>query len=181
MLAALPTDRVRKFLDAVSKGDVLGAAWNAIGAVAEGAGGLHFAFGRYRSGVETVAGSLTVACHGGGSFDAVTQTVRAAATYLGLWDEDLLYNPDELRGNRIATNIKPRAFFMPIRSIAANCVDLPYSGSAGDLTASKVARAKACNRIGFRPTPRPYRTGGDQIVPDIDHATEPWTMTNAVN
>ena len=159
MLAALPTDKARAFLDDIAKGNVMGAAWNALRVVANGAGGLHYAFGRYRSGLEVVAGSSNCAAkYSGPPFDATTMTVVHAAQCLGLSETDLFVNPnDATRDDLAGAKVNQRAFFMLMRSVAADCVNLPYSGSSDELGKSQTARASACNGIGFDPRPRPYR------------------------
>ncbi|MCP1468368.1 hypothetical protein J3E64_000035 [Sphingobium sp. OAS761] len=158
MLAALPTDKARKFLDDALKGDVMGAAWNALGAVATTVGGLHVAFARYRSGLETVAGSLPACADGKTQYDPAKHTVHHAAKCLGLSENDLFLNPDEARPDLLASaTVSPRAFFMLMRGIAADCVSLDYGGKGEDLDASKILRKKACNSIGFQPEVRPFR------------------------
>ena len=157
MLAALPTDKARKFLDDVAKGNVLGAAWKALGTAGSLAGGLHVASARYRSGLEIVAGSLA-SCPGGGTFKANGGTVVDAAKCLGLSENDLFDNPDEAdREDLRVAKISMRAFLMLMRGIAADCVSLDFSGTGEDIEAKQAARAKSCNSIGFAPNPRPFR------------------------
>ena len=164
MLAALPTDKARKFLDQVAKGNVMGAAWSAVGAVAATGGGFHVAFARYRSGLETVAGALPQ-CRGGGTFSADESTVVDAAACLGLSEENLFENPRELgREDLKLAKVSRRAFFMLLRGVAADCVGLDFSGKGSDLAASQDIRAKACNSIGFEPTPRPFRIDANRDI-----------------
>lgn len=163
MLAALPTDKARKFLEDVTKGDVLGAAWKAVGAAGDIVGGLHVGFARYRSGLETVASTSTEckATNLQGTkerFRADTMTILQAASCLGLSEKDLFHNPNELKGMDLAQGtVNPRAFLMLMRGVAADCVALNFSGKGADLTTSQEIREKACNSIGFAPTARPYR------------------------
>lgn len=162
MIAALPTDKARKFLTDITKGDVLGAAWSALGAAAATAGGLHVAFARYRSGLEIVAGGVEN-CHGGDDFDASEQTVVHAAKCLGLSDKDLFENPNELKREELGNvKISPRAFYMLLRGVAADCVSLDFAGKGEELTTSQTLRATACNSIGFAPTARPFRFDGNK-------------------
>ncbi|MBM3928209.1 MAG: hypothetical protein FJ335_07110 [Sphingomonadales bacterium] len=162
MLAALPTEHARKFLDQIGKGNVLGAAWSAMRAVAAGAGGLHFAFARYRSGQEIVAATVKPACvaHGKG-------TIADAATCLGFSD-DLLDKSD-----RIAGKVEPIAFLALMRSIATACVDLPYVGDVSSIQDSRDTRAKECGGIGFRPKPRPYRIVAGELQAPLGGTTPP--------
>ncbi|WP_260598091.1 hypothetical protein [Sphingomonas endolithica] len=165
MLAALPTDKARKFLDDASQGNILGAAWSALGTVAKGGGGLHFAFGRYRSGLEIVAEQMGNKCLTG-TFDARTRTVIEAANCLGLSQEDLFADPakeataDHLRGDNDGA-VKPGAFLALMRAVATACVDLPYSGDVATIATSRDLRGKSCNDIGFEPVARPYRITKD--------------------
>lgn len=161
MLAALPTEKARKFLDDASQGNILGAAWGAVGAVAKGAGGLHFAFGRYRSGLEIVAEQMGSKCRGS-SFDPTNMTVIEAADCLGLSQSDLFSNPeheatrDDLRGNKQGL-VQRGAFLALMRTVATACVDLPYSGDVATIANSRNVRGDRCNDIGFEPKARPYR------------------------
>jgi hypothetical protein len=156
MLAALPVDKARKFLESASKGKVLDAAWKALVAAGAIVSGLHVGFARYRSGLEAAAANVKNCDSGTPPFDASTMTVMDAAKCLGLSEADLFAEPK----NAPALNdgaIRPRAFLMLMRGVAADCVALDFSGKGDNLNASQTARAKACNSIGFTPTPRPYR------------------------
>lgn len=161
MLAALPTDKARKFLDDASRGNILGAAWSAVRTVAKGAGGLHFAFGRYRSGLEIVAEQMGTRCKGP-KFDPASMTVIEAAECLGLSQSDLFGSPEreatrqDLRGDKNGL-VQKGAFLALMRTVAAACVDLPYSGDVATIAASRNIRGNNCNHIGFEPTARPYR------------------------
>ena len=165
MLAALPADRARKFLDDAAKGNILGAAWNAVGLVAKGVGGLHFAFGRYRSGQEIVAEYMGTQCvikpAGGDKFDPETMTVVEAAGCLGLSRDSLLDNPQEAGSSALSGPVKRGAFLALFRDIASVCVDLPYSGDVATIASSRDLRGEACNSIGFKPTSRPFRISRD--------------------
>lgn len=156
MLAALPAAKVRKFLEDAKDGNVMGAAWSALGAMSEAIGGLHVSFARYRTGIETVAATLK-GCKGGAPFSAESQTVVDAAACLGLSPQDL-FSPGALSGSQLAQGtVQPRAFLMLMRGIAADCVALNFSGKGIDLATSQNIRKRACNTIGFAPKPRPYR------------------------
>jgi hypothetical protein len=175
MLAALPVDKARKFLDSLSKGNVLDAAWKAMSAAGAIIRGMHVGFARYRTGLEVVAANVAT-CQKNwdvelrdkneaseSKYAPERMTVVLAAKCLGLTEDDLFNNPKELERAAIAKNntknnlVRPRAFLMLMRSIAADCVSLNFSGKGEDLTRSQETRAKACNSIGFIPTPRPFR------------------------
>lgn len=175
MLAALPTDKARKFLQDVSKGNVMGAAWNALGAVAQSAGGLHFAFARYRSGLETAAESLPGCPDVASKFDPAKMTVVAAAKCLGLSETRLFQKADGTTSARLGKAVvSKQAFFMLLRGVAADCVNLPYAGTGSALATSQTARAKACNAIGFEPRARPFRIIGTEHQAPTDKASAPF-------
>ncbi|MET3711142.1 hypothetical protein ABIC65_001844 [Sphingomonas trueperi] len=181
MLAALPTAKVRKFLEDAKGGNVMGAAWSALGAMSEAVSGLHVSFARYRTGIEIVAASLAQ-CKGGGTFDAKEQTVVDAAACLGLSPHDL-FSPGALHGRNLAKGtVQPRAFLVVMRGIAADCVALNFSGKGTDLVASQNIRKRACNTIGFAPKPRPYRfrPETDILVEDapLEHGSTPLADAN---
>ncbi|WP_375288004.1 hypothetical protein [Sphingomonas sp.] len=166
MLAVLPADRARKFLDNATKGDALAAAWHAIRTLAAAVGGVHFAAARYRSGLEIVAVHMGSQCKapGGvsvaGKYDASSQTVIEAAGCLGLSQENLSANPDEadriaLRGDN-GGEVKRGAFQAVMHAIAVACYDLPYHGDEKTVAESRTLRSSTCTNIKFEPKGRPH-------------------------
>lgn len=147
MLAALPENRARAFLEDVGSGNVLSAAWSAIRAVGEAAGGIRRATGVYRSGLEVIG---LHACPAD-AFDQRTATVRDAAQCLGLSDTSIFVNPDEREIG--AVRIRRDAFRAVLLTAQTSCARLPVS-SEGAIAQQAVTRNALCARITFAPAAR---------------------------
>lgn len=163
MLAALPADQARKFLDDASKGNVLGAALNAFRAVMKAAGALHVGVARYRTGLEVVAVAMADCAPGAAvgkksvtEFEAGNNTtVLEAAACLGISQDKLFQkNPVDQR-DWLSVDVNRSAFYMLMRGIAAACVALPYGGTKEEVDASRTRRIEDCKKIRFTPTGRP--------------------------
>jgi len=158
MVAALPTDRARRFLEDVAKGDVLSAAWSALSAAGDIAGSFHRASGVYRSGLETVAATMDAPCSIKQLGTEPTMTVLGAADCLGL-DRDNLFDDEDAKGKDLKQVIPNRSFHAILRIVRESCVALPLSNELDEiaLTASRELRRKACAAIIFLPVPRSER------------------------
>ncbi|MDF7774609.1 hypothetical protein P1X14_05065 [Sphingomonas sp. AOB5] len=156
MLAVLPTDQARKFLDDASKGNILGAALNAFRTVMKAAGGLHVGAARYRTGLEVVAGQMGDKCYSGRAFEAGNlTTVIEAAACIGLSQDNIFAKSPPDQRSKLAVPVLPAAFIMLMRGVAAACVALPYGGSEKAVNDSRKVREEACGAIRFNPTGRP--------------------------
>jgi hypothetical protein len=153
IIAALPTDRAREFLNKLAKGDMLSAAWSAFGASADMAGAFHRGAGVYRSGMETVAAGMTTHCPGKDL--EKTMTVVDAATCLGL-DPDNLFDKDDAPASAFTDEIRPEAFNAVMRIVRTSCVALPLSNELkpDDLEKSRTTRREACASLAFAPQRR---------------------------
>lgn len=155
VVAALPTDKARQFLDAVAKGDVLGAALKGLGTFGSLAAGLHYANGSFRSGLEIVA---TQECNKG--YDQNTATVANAVQCLDL-PTDSIFSPTDKSNTHVA-RVSPTAFAALMRIANSACTALPYlkpgganaPAAAGSKLADSSERDKACGTIWFAPLPR---------------------------
>lgn len=176
MLAALPEERVRSFLEDSAKGNVLAAGLNAIRAVSEAAGGLHRATGVYRTGMEMVAANMTkcksksgrpggTALASQAAIDAQERsTVWDAVGCMGLSHDDLFSSPDEAKGLELGKNVSPDSFHAILRVARTACKRLQINTDMGTMgttaTAPEIAarvsvRDGQCGHIVFEPAPRP--------------------------
>ncbi len=156
MLAALPEDRARAFLQDLSKGSVMSAAWSALKVLYETTGGLHRATGVYRSGIEVVAANMS--CAGGGSYDQYTATVWDAAACLGLTHDQLFDNPNEVKGEGLRLDVKRDAFDAIMLIARTSCARLQITtdGATNQTIAEQIVqRNNQCSRIQFHPKSRP--------------------------
>lgn len=159
VVAALPADKAREFLSAVVKGDIMGAAFKALGAFKTVAAGLHYANGSYRSGLEIVA-SQDARCASKFLNDGNRFTVRTAETCLGLPTDSIFARTDktEIQVNQV----DPSAFHALMLIANSACTALPYladSSKAGsDRLEGIEIREKACGAIWFQPKGRPLTT-----------------------
>lgn len=150
-VAALPSDKARKFLDATAGGNVIGAAWNALSGFGKLAQGFHLASGTFRSGTEIVAAN---AC--GTAFAEATDTVADAVSCLEL-PTNSLFTPTDgpLPGDG---TVSPSAFDALMRIANASCTALPHLETGADaatLAAARANRRADCSRLWFAPTERP--------------------------
>lgn len=155
MLAALPEDRARAFLQDLSKGNVMSAAWSALRVLYETTGGLHRATGVYRSGLEVVAANMS--CQGGGNDQSKT-TVWDAAACLGLTHDQLFENPGELKGEKMRLVVKRDAFDAVMLIARTSCARLQITtdGATNQSITEQIAqRNDQCGRIQFNPKARP--------------------------
>lgn len=178
VVAALPTEKSRQFLAAVTKGDVLGAAFKALSAFKTLAVGLHYANGSYRSGLEIVASQIAPDQCAGASYAQDKDTVQEAVGCLGLPTDSIFSRTDRLLPIK---DVSPSAFFALMRIANGACTALPYltadaapehtdappPAAGGDavpaaakqaaptLQEQATARTKVCAAIWFTPTERP--------------------------
>ena len=146
ILAALPENRARAFLEDVAKGDVLSASWRALRALAEVAGGLHRSAAVYRSGLEVAAAMKCT------STDYVqdTDTVKKAAACLGLPEEDLFDDEPTLMGS---LKVREDAFHALLLIASTSCARLPLNTDQPIATAVST-RNSLCSQISFQPKVR---------------------------
>ncbi len=177
MLAALPEDRVRSFLQDVQKGNILSAGWNAIKAAAETTGGLHRATGVYRSGLELVAANMNV-CRPESDVDkrrrekakeaditavfAITNqeksTVWNAAECLGLPHDQLLGDSNEAVGGDLGSTVSRTTFHAIMRIARTACVRLQINSDAvpiDKIDQRFLERMERCRVVAFDPRLRP--------------------------
>lgn len=161
MIAALPTDRARAFLNKLAKGDLLSAAWGALGATADMAGAFHRGAGVYRAGMETVAAGMKK-CQADTADLEQTMTVLDAADCLGL-DRNSLIDSEDAPASDLTDKIRPEAFSAVMRIVRTSCVALPLSNELNPipLAASRETRRVACAELVFKPQRRP-----DQVPPE---------------
>ena len=157
MLAALPEDRVRKFIGDVTKGNVLSAAWSAIKVAGETTGGLHRSAGVYRSGLESVAANVADGkCKGGSrSFLEDIQTVRHAAECMGLSHDSLFENDSQIDPDDLNLAVKDDALRAMILLIQTSCARLPVVTDTLNTAAQISSRGAVCAKIIFSPKMRP--------------------------
>lgn len=176
MLAALPEDRVRSFLQDVAKGDVLSAGWSAIKAVSETTGGLHRATGVYRTGLELVAANMTtcrrvskvkpvgsdLASRSTASDDSAidaqqSSTVWDAAECLGLSHDELFSNSNEAKGTELGSSVSEDTLHAVMRIARTACMRLQINTDvAGNLIPTRIeTRNKQCALVAFKPRARP--------------------------
>lgn len=156
MLAALPEDRARAFLQDLSKGNVMSAAWSALRVLYETTGGLHRATGVYRSGLELVAANMD--CPGDAKYDQSTGTVWNAAECLGLTHDQLFENPHEVKGDDLPHNINRDTFEAVMLIARTSCARLQITtdgATSESIDEQIIRRNNQCNRVQFNPKARP--------------------------
>jgi hypothetical protein len=147
MLAALPEDRVRKFIGDVAKGNVLSAAWSAIKAVGEATGGLHRSAGVYRTGLEAVAANVAD-CEGKtDTFAEDTQTVHHAAECMGLSHNSLFDNDSQIPSDKPNLEVKIDALTAMLLLVQTSCARLPVVTDSGKTSDRVKARGDVCEKI----------------------------------
>lgn len=165
MIAALPTDHVKSFLEDLSRGNALSATFGAARALGDAAGSFHRAAGTHRSGLEIVA-LQRGDC---GAADARI-TVTAALGCLGVPPDELFFN--NLKGTTapFAGDVDPAAFHALMRIVRTACVGLPLTNElqTPDLLKIRAARRETCRTIVFTPVKRP-----EQVPPDDDQGAVP--------
>ena len=145
MLAALPENRAREFLEDVGKGDVMGAAWGAIRAATETANGLRRSAAVYRSNLELAA--VLKGC----AFDQTTDTVKkAASTCFNLPENELFTD----RRIEITGQVNRHAFHSIMLMARTACARLPLN-TEGNLGEKATRRNALCADVVFRPANRP--------------------------
>lgn len=164
MLTSLPTDKARKFLSDVSKGDALSAMWSLTKTFRDLASAFHRGAGVYRSGTEAMAASMLQSCghdlsYSGeriGSFNEERDTVRAAAQCLGLSQTEL-FDGDTVGGERFPVRLRPAAFHAMFRIARAACVRLPTISTTDSkyIEESKAMRLQSCGALAFQPQAEP--------------------------
>lgn len=164
MLTSLPTEKARKFLGDISKGDALSAMWSLARSLGDVAVAFHRGAGVYRSGTESMAASLKQCgtddrSYRGSAprtFDERTATVFAAARCMGLSRHDL-FDGEAMEGDEFPVRMQPAAFHAMFRIARTACLRLP-SVSTGDqeyLAKSREMRTGACSAVSFRPQMEP--------------------------
>jgi hypothetical protein len=150
MVAALPTDRAREFLNKLGTGDLLSSAWSALGAGADIAGAFHRGAGVYRSGLEIVAVGME-----GCAAKEETMTVLDAADCLEL-DREHLFDAEDATADKFLKEISPNAFHAIMRIVRTSCVALPLSNELeiDALNKSRATRRESCSKLVFEPTRR---------------------------
>lgn len=179
MLAALPENRARAFLEDVTKGNVLGAAWSAIRAISDAAGGLRRSAAVFRSSLEIAA--VLENCKGdpprpsppeapvaptgsSGSLpkppiDANMAVDRAAACFQ--LSTDQLFDKNKVTISRPVPEGALRAVLLLAETA---CARLPVN-SEGDILEKATQRNKVCQRIRFAPQYRPIRVPAPEPPP----------------
>lgn len=164
MLTALPADKARKFLEDLTKGDLLAALWSLTGSFSDLAAAFHRGAGVYRAGIENVAAS-TPGCDQsepeGARFNHTYKqkrdTVLAAAACLGL-SQEYLFDKEDIGANALPNQIDPRAFLALFRIARTSCVALPLINAPTEddrFLEARKARRDACRFVEFNPKPRP--------------------------
>lgn len=160
MLTSLPTDRARKFLEEISKGDILSATWSLARTAGDLAGAFHRGSGAYRAGLENVAAQARECAYSaeftGENYDQATATVYSASACLGLSHKSLFIN-DDIGPNKLPDNVDPKAFMALFRIARTACVALPMASTPSQPErgyTDRKARAEACALIAFAPNPR---------------------------
>lgn len=166
MIAALPTERVKSFLEDVSKGNLLSAALGAARAFGNAAGSFHRAAGVHRSALEIVGVQLC-----GLAEDAVNVT-QAYEECLGIPADELFFNARKTGREPYGGTVRPAAFHALMRVVRSACVGLPLSNelTEEDLTKVRDARRQTCAGMKFEPTRRadqvpPKKKQEDQALP----------------
>lgn len=174
VLAALPENRVRKFLQDAAKGNVLGAAWNAVRAVAQSTDGLRRSAAVFRSNLELAAmiNRCPVEDEKEGAlkerqkeepleerqkedpqkppeYNPKKDTVLAAAKCFNLDDKTLM--SDHMI--KIDKDINKNTYHSVFLIARTSCVRLPLN--TDELVDSIERRKKLCERIRFVPRHRP--------------------------
>lgn len=187
MLAALPEDRARSFLQDVGKGNIFSAAWNAIGAASEATGGLHRASGVYRTGLELLAANMDSCRDKSASdterskaigepdtlpdraiFEQDKSTVWDATQCLGLSHDRFFASPDEAVAGNLGTRVSLNSLQAIMRIARTACMRLQINTEmvGNDTVESRyVVRLKQCGFVEFSPRLRPGTILPPPIIP----------------
>jgi hypothetical protein len=177
MLAALPEDRARSFLQDVGKGNIFSAAWNAIGAASEATGGLHRASGVYRTGLELLAANMDRCREKSASdtersksigepdtppdraiFEQDKSTVWDASQCLGLSHDKFFASPDEAVGGNIGASVTLNSLQAIMRVARTACMRLQINTEMDridDIAERYNIRTSQCKIVNFSPRLRP--------------------------
>jgi hypothetical protein len=158
VVAALPADKAREFLSAVTKGDIMGAAFKALGTFKTVAAGLHYANGSYRSGLEIVALQDSDCSKIFSELQEANKfTVKTAETCLKLPTENIFARTDKAVPK--VGSVDSSAFRALMLIANSACTALPYiadlSKTGSDDLEGMQERQKACGAIWFQPKGRP--------------------------
>jgi hypothetical protein len=158
LLATLPRDRIRKFVDDITKGNFIGGSWNALRAFKDATGGLHVATGSYRTGQEVLVANIKVNPCADGK-NETTRTVKDAVACLGLEPEILFgQHPNERKGDKLPKEISDESFEALFQLARTSCVRMPFGDSQDGMKRLKEAaerRNRLCGGIVWEPKPRP--------------------------
>jgi len=148
VVAALPTQEARDFLNDLSKGSLLSALWNSVEAFRDVATGLHWGAAPYRSGLETVVANDV--CKSGvskaASEDALT--VWIATECLGLPHDSFFAGEDEIAPTEFK-KVDVGSLHAVLRIAQTACAGLPFSKEDED-------QADALGKkVVFQPEKRP--------------------------
>jgi hypothetical protein len=167
-LAALPENRAREFLEDVTKGDVLGAAWSAIRAAGEAASGLRRSAAVYRSNLELAA--VLNSCK---DFSQNTDTVGEAAQCFNL-PMDQLFTDNRVK---ITGVVNESAFHSVMLLAETACARLPLNTDS-DLEGRVKIRNAACQKARWSPALRPISipTAAPPVAPT--QPTQPTTSSS---
>lgn len=159
MIAALPEEQARKFMENARNGNVMGAAWSAIRTFAAAIDGLRHSAAVFRSGMELTA-ELYCPNESDG-FSAQTGTVMGASRDCFRLSLNSLLPAD----NIVIENHINEGAFHPLMLIArTSCVRMPISGNNNDIQVSINRRVDSCKKIVFEPQYRPSSI----ILPSLD-------------
>jgi hypothetical protein len=148
MVASLPEDRAKKFLEDVAKGDVIGAAWSGIRTLATSANGLRHSAAVFRSNLE-LAAALNCAT----TYNQEQDTVQTAANTCFSLPADKIFSDKRIT----LTGIVPKNAFESVMLIAqTSCARLPLNTDGG-AAAGLTRRNTQCDLILFKPAYRPAR------------------------
>jgi len=147
MVASLPEDRAKEFLEDVAQGDVLGAAWSGIRAAAVSGAGLRNAAAVFRSNIE-LAAALTPGC---AAYKQSASTVKTAAEDCFSLPPDKLFTDKRI----VVDGLVPKNAFESVLLIArSSCARLPMDTENG-VTTGQGRRNTQCASIAFSPEYRP--------------------------
>lgn len=148
MVASLPEDRAKRFLEDVAKGDVLGAAWSGIRTLAVATNGLRHSAAVFRANIELSAALGRPDC-----YNQETDTILTAAGACYSLPAEQLFTDKRV----ILTGGVPRNAFDSLLMIArTSCARLPLNTDGGS-AASVRRRNGQCDLIRFEPTARPIK------------------------
>jgi len=150
-MAALPQEQAKRFLDQVTKGDVMGAAVAALKFSVKALDGLHSGAAVHRTGLEIVARQHLDCKNPAENF----ATVYDAAQCMGLSTENLFVGKHDDR-TKYAPQVNNSAFHALMRNLRDSCrmIPLGIDDDSQDLNKVRNDRIAKCNGIEFKPKTR---------------------------